>query len=312
MISKVKAISGCSLACLASLVMANNVLVNQNFDSGFQPGILKGTVKNAGCTYTVHHDTGSMEIVNGGKSSPYALKVGRKAGPGFIILNSAKPVPRGNDFRVSFDVRFAPKNHVTVFIGGKNQPPLGAINISDMSILRGYNENKLWVNSGLAPLPQDQWIRVSVNFKGSMKTYDVSVTYPDGSVKTGGRDFPFLNEANVSDIRFINAPPVGSSYLIDNVTLEDLGKNAAPKIENGVVLDGTMGTGPVGGYFGHMGFAENKLLKEKLIEMGVADKSTAFVVTHITHNQARTHEDVEEIFAGSGIDVAYDGYELEI
>ena len=61
-----------------------------------------------------------------------------------------------------------------------------------------------------------------------------------------------------------------------------------------------------------MCFEENKILKQELLKRGLAKESTCFVVTHFTHNQAETHEKIEEIFAGSGIDVAYDGYEMEI
>lgn len=81
---------------------------------------------------------------------------------------------------------------------------------------------------------------------------------------------------------------------------------------DGVVMEGTMGVCPAGIHTTHMCFEENKILKQELLKRGLAKESTCFVVTHFTHNQAETHEKIEEIFAGSGIDVAYDGYEMEI
>ena len=73
-----------------------------------------------------------------------------------------------------------------------------------------------------------------------------------------------------------------------------------------VVMDATMGNGY---YKGHMNFAENKKLKAYLTSKGMCDANTEFIVTHITHNHAGTHEEIEKIFAGSGIDVSFDGYE---
>ena len=79
-----------------------------------------------------------------------------------------------------------------------------------------------------------------------------------------------------------------------------------------VVMDGTMGVLPPASYIYHMGYEENKMLKEKLINLGATTRKTRFVVTHITHNQSEYHEKVEEIFKGTGIEVAFDGIEIEI
>ena len=79
-----------------------------------------------------------------------------------------------------------------------------------------------------------------------------------------------------------------------------------------VIMDATFGVAPPGTYIYHIGFEENKLLKEELVRRGAADRHTRFVVTHITHNKAQTHERIESIFAGTGIEVAYDGLVLEI
>ena len=79
-----------------------------------------------------------------------------------------------------------------------------------------------------------------------------------------------------------------------------------------VIMDATMGVAPVNAYFGHMGFEENKLLKERLLSDGVASERTVFVADHITHNKAETHDKIEEIFSGTGIIVAYDGMTIDI
>ena len=81
---------------------------------------------------------------------------------------------------------------------------------------------------------------------------------------------------------------------------------------DGVVMDATMGVSPAGIHTTHMCFEDNKTLKAALISRKLADEHTRFVATHFTHNQAETHDKIEEIFAGTGIDVAYDGYEMEI
>lgn len=75
-----------------------------------------------------------------------------------------------------------------------------------------------------------------------------------------------------------------------------------------VVMDSTMGTGY---YERHMNFAEDKKLKDVLCESGACDRKTQFVISHITHNHAGSHEEIERYFAGSGIAVAYDGMQIE-
>ena len=92
--------------------------------------------------------------------------------------------------------------------------------------------------------------------------------------------------------------------------LEFIGKNVAHA--DAVIMDATMGVAPAGAYYGHMGFEENKILKEYLVSAGVADSDTVFVADHITHNKAETHDKIEEIFDGTGILVAYDGMTFEI
>lgn len=76
-----------------------------------------------------------------------------------------------------------------------------------------------------------------------------------------------------------------------------------------VVMDSTMG---VNYYEGHMNFEEDKKLKEYLCGKGVCGEQTKFVITHVTHNHAGLHEEIEEYFKKYGIDVAFDGFVLEV
>ena len=65
-------------------------------------------------------------------------------------------------------------------------------------------------------------------------------------------------------------------------------------------------------YVYHMNFEQNIRLKNKLIELNIADENTMFIVSHITHNHAGLHEEIENYFKESGIKVAYDGFSREI
>lgn len=78
-----------------------------------------------------------------------------------------------------------------------------------------------------------------------------------------------------------------------------------------VVLDATMGVSPPKAYAYHMGFEENKILKNELISLKLASEDTIFIASHITHNKAGSHEEIEKIFSGTNIIVAYDGFEVE-
>ena len=74
-------------------------------------------------------------------------------------------------------------------------------------------------------------------------------------------------------------------------------------------MDSTMGTG---NWVYHMSFEDNKRLKLLLDEIGITDEKTVFVANHITHNKAPIHEEIENLFSGTGILVSYDGMLIEI
>ncbi|MBQ8880342.1 MAG: hypothetical protein IJY69_05855 [Clostridia bacterium] len=79
-----------------------------------------------------------------------------------------------------------------------------------------------------------------------------------------------------------------------------------------VMMDATMGTANTPDTANHMCFDQDKRLAVLLCEMGIADEKTVLVVNHFTHNNAETHDRIEEIFAGTGIIPAYDGMVIEI
>ena len=136
-----------------------------------------------------------------------------------------------------------------------------------------------------------------------------------------------VGDYSVTSLKANHAPNLGSlNYIIDDgkksvLYLVDSGYPTEETLAfletfkkpfDCVVMDATMGVAAKGAYIYHMGFEENKLLKEELIKRGICNENTRFVITHITHNKAETHDVIERIFDGTGIDVAYDGYEIEL
>ena len=136
-----------------------------------------------------------------------------------------------------------------------------------------------------------------------------------------------IGNYRVTALNALHAPGLGSlNYVIEQgeksiLYLLDSGYPTAEtlvylknlnKVFDAVIMDGTMGTAPLQTYIYHMGYQENKNLKEELEHLGIADINTHFIVTHITHNHSEYHEKVEEIFVGTGIQVAYDGFELTL
>lgn len=62
---------------------------------------------------------------------------------------------------------------------------------------------------------------------------------------------------------------------------------------------------------GHMGWAEVLKLRERLVAIGAADQSTRFVLNHLSHMNDMTHAQWVAFAAPYGIDVAWDGLEIE-
>lgn len=62
----------------------------------------------------------------------------------------------------------------------------------------------------------------------------------------------------------------------------------------------------------HMGFDGVLELRDGLIRSGAASRDNRLIVTHFSHNMGMLHEEFEEIARPEGIEVAYDGIEVEI
>lgn len=77
-----------------------------------------------------------------------------------------------------------------------------------------------------------------------------------------------------------------------------------------VSMDCTLGKGYCESY--HMGMDNNWAAKQKMLQLGCADKQTKFVITHFSHNANLSHGDLELEAGKYGFLVAYDGFEVEI
>lgn len=77
-----------------------------------------------------------------------------------------------------------------------------------------------------------------------------------------------------------------------------------------VSLDCTYGSQPY--HVGHMSFETNLDVRNRLIEIGCADKSTIFCSNHFSHNGKLTYDDLVPIAEKEGFLVAYDGMEIKI
>lgn len=63
---------------------------------------------------------------------------------------------------------------------------------------------------------------------------------------------------------------------------------------------------------GHMGFEENRQLRERLRQMGCAGEHTRYYLNHLSHMSGLIHDDVERMMGPEGFVVAYDGMEIII
>lgn len=77
-----------------------------------------------------------------------------------------------------------------------------------------------------------------------------------------------------------------------------------------VSLDATFGPIACGG--GHMGFANNQTVINRLREIGCVGENTLLVANHFTHNCHSLHADLVREAKKYGLLVAYDGFTLEI
>lgn len=77
-----------------------------------------------------------------------------------------------------------------------------------------------------------------------------------------------------------------------------------------VLLDCT--NGPLPGFRNHMGLEGDAQVRARLIEAGLAGAETRFIATHFSHNGGMLHAELEERARPLGLEVAYDGMEVEV
>ena len=194
--------------------------LSQNFDDEFTPGELKGAGKMAGGTWAVQAEPGSMFIVAEGDSGPNALKICRGKMFGAVFLRSASPIPAGKDFTFSFKVKLGDHHGTAALIGCPGQGvPAGAVSLYGGVEPKAYDAKQVWRPAGLPAIPPGQWVTVELVFDAASGSYQLAVVYPDGGRKVGAVNFPILNSLPVSEVKFINCVPTGSSALVDDVEL---------------------------------------------------------------------------------------------
>lgn len=82
-------------------------------------------------------------------------------------------------------------------------------------------------------------------------------------------------------------------------------------ILNLVSLDCTEGIQQIN-YSGHMNFERDFIVREKMLQMGIANDNTIFVANHFSHNGLINYADAINYHIRKGFIVAYDGMELVI
>ncbi len=105
--------------------------------------------------------------------------------------------------------------------------------------------------------------------------------------------------------------------LMSNEVYEWL-KNSRIKIDC-VICDCTCGLLNWENCYGHMSLIDCVSHRDKLLQSKNISKETKFIITHFSHNalfnaegKAVTHEELQEIASEKDMQVAYDGYEIEI
>ena len=79
-----------------------------------------------------------------------------------------------------------------------------------------------------------------------------------------------------------------------------------------VSLDCTQADGERSASGRHMGFAENEIVREKLVKYGVVKPYAKYYVTHFSHNSAPFRDRIGAAAAARGFIAAYDGLEVTV
>ena len=77
-----------------------------------------------------------------------------------------------------------------------------------------------------------------------------------------------------------------------------------------ICLDSTMG-GQTRSYYGHMNLQECLNTVERMRKSNFVKPNTRFILTHFCHNGILLHEEYEKICKPYGIEIAYDGMEID-
>lgn len=137
------------------------------------------------------------------------------------------------------------------------------------------------------------------------KTYDIagySVTPMEAVHALGSGEVPFIYLIEKDGKRLLYGHD--TDIFPDSVMEFMKGKRC-----DLISLDCTDGVKVVN-YKGHMGIADNLLMREKLISIGAADENTVFVANHFSHNALVPYEQLEKLLPGFA--VAYDGMTLMV
>lgn len=78
-----------------------------------------------------------------------------------------------------------------------------------------------------------------------------------------------------------------------------------------VSMDGTSGL-LTADYYGHMTLTKDRVFKQQLLDLGIADENTKMVINHFSHNCHATYDDFVEATREDGFTVSYDGLEIEV
>lgn len=79
-----------------------------------------------------------------------------------------------------------------------------------------------------------------------------------------------------------------------------------------VSFDCTFAHVPGGENARHMGIANNMAMKQKLLNFGLANDNTKYVITHFSHNSNPIRERLKKLEEEYGVIAAYDGLEVEL
>lgn len=79
-----------------------------------------------------------------------------------------------------------------------------------------------------------------------------------------------------------------------------------------VAFDCTFLNGTGGESLRHMAVCDNMLMKDKLVEFGITDENTQYILTHFSHNSNPTRANLKAVEEKYGVTAAYDGMTVEI